>query len=58
MLYRKGQEVSEKKMFEDCGHIHVHVYSPGAEIDNPHMFYSFDSTGNNKTNNWDICYSN
>ena len=30
-----GQVVLEKKVFENNGHIHVHVYSPGAGADNP-----------------------
>ena len=35
-----GQAVSEK-MFEYYGHIHVQVYSPGSEADNPLSTFFF-----------------
>ena len=31
----------EKKVFENNGHMHVHVYSPGAGADNPLGYICF-----------------
>ena len=39
-----GHVVSVRKMFENNGHIHIHIYSPGAGAKQPYRVFFFLKT--------------